>query len=104
MAGEQGQGSIFPLNLCLFSRLLCVFGSMCGGVCRWYRAPELLLGSRRYSGAVDVWALGCIMAELSDGQPLFPGESEIDQLYIIHKVLQQPLTPQQLEAFHKNPR
>jgi cyclin-dependent kinase-like len=77
---------------------------MCGGVCRWYRAPELLLGSRRYSGAVDVWALGCIMAELSDGQPLFPGESEIDQLYIIHKVLQQPLTPQQLEAFHKNPR
>ena len=36
--------------------------------------------------SVDVWAIGCIMGELVDGQPMFPGESEIDQLYIIQKV------------------
>lgn len=50
---------------------------------RWYRSPELLLGSTRYGKEVDLWAIGCIMAELLDGQPLFPGESDIDQLYII---------------------
>lgn len=50
-----------------------------------------------------MWAIGCIMAELLDGQPMFPGESEIDQLYIIQKVLGS-LTPQQHEIFLKNPR
>ena len=54
---------------------------------RWYRAPELLLGDTGYGKSVDVWAIGCIMGELTDGQPLFPGESEIDQLYVIQKVL-----------------
>jgi cyclin-dependent kinase-like len=43
---------------------------------RWYRAPELLLGSTHYGKEVDVWAVGCIMAELVDGQPLFPGAQE----------------------------
>lgn len=40
---------------------------------RWYRAPELLLGSKGYDQAVDVFAVGCIMAELYLGRPLFPG-------------------------------
>jgi cyclin-dependent kinase-like len=44
---------------------------------RWYRSPELLLCDK-YSREVDVWAIGCIMGELTDGEPLFPGESEID--------------------------
>lgn len=70
---------------------------------RWYRAPELLLGDTAYGKAVDVWAIGCIMGELIDGQPLFPGESEIDQLYVIQKVLGS-LTPQQTELFLKNQR
>lgn len=70
---------------------------------RWYRAPELLLGSDSYGKEVDCWAIGCIMGELADGQPLFPGESEIDQLYLIQKVLG-PLTPEQMEAFLQNPR
>ena len=48
--------------------------------CR-YRSPELLLGSTCYGFEVDTWAIGCIMGELIDGQPLFPGESDIDQLY-----------------------
>lgn len=47
---------------------------------RWYRAPELLLGSPNYGKPVDIWAIGCIMGEITDGNPLFPGESEIDQL------------------------
>ncbi|KAJ1277039.1 hypothetical protein BS78_05G263500 [Paspalum vaginatum] len=47
----------------------------------WYRAPELILGSRDYDAGVDTWALGCVMAELlSGGAPLFPGRSEMDQL------------------------
>ena len=70
---------------------------------RWYRAPELLLGSTKYERSVDIWAIGCIMGELIDGQPLFPGESEIDQLYIIQKVMG-PLTPQQMNMFLRNPR
>lgn len=69
---------------------------------RWYRSPELLLGTANYGKEVDMWAIGCIMGELTDGQPLFPGESEIDQLYVIQKVLG-PLSSEQEEAFHRNP-
>lgn len=50
-----------------------------------------------------MWAIGCIMGEITDGQPLFPGESDIDQLYVIQKVLG-PLTSTQKEEFSKNPR
>ncbi|CEM31993.1 unnamed protein product [Vitrella brassicaformis CCMP3155] len=53
---------------------------------RWYRAPELLLGDTTYGKEVDLWAIGCITGELIDGNPLFPGESEMDQLFIIQKV------------------
>ena len=70
---------------------------------RWYRAPELLIGSNYYGKEVDCWAIGCIMGELTDGQPLFPGESEIDQLYLIQKMIG-PLTPEQKNSFHENPR
>eukprot|EP01041_Mallomonas_annulata_P002606 gene2606-5096_t len=70
---------------------------------RWYRAPELLLGSTSYTSGVDVWAIGCIMGEITDGQPVFPGESEVDQLYIIQKVLG-PLTPEHNELFLHNQR
>jgi serine/threonine protein kinase len=48
--------------------------------CPFFRAPELLLGSKLYSVAIDMWSLGCIMAELLSKEPLFPGKSEIDQL------------------------
>jgi cyclin-dependent kinase-like len=65
---------------------------------RWYRGPELLVGGKHYGKEVDLWAIGCILAELTDGQPLFPGDSDIDQLYVIqrmlgerHEVWQQPL-------------
>jgi cyclin-dependent kinase len=57
----------------------------------WYRAPEVLLGSRHYSTAIDMWSVGCIFAEMvCKGQPLFPGDSEIDQIFKIFRVLGTP--------------
>jgi serine/threonine protein kinase len=46
----------------------------------WYRAPEVLLGSKLYSTAVDMWSVGCIFAEMSTREPLLPGDCEIDQV------------------------
>lgn len=57
---------------------------------RWYRAPEVLLRDTRYGAPIDLWALGCIMAELYTARPLFPGNSEIDQLHRICAVLGTP--------------
>ncbi|KAL3511414.1 hypothetical protein ACH5RR_030815 [Cinchona calisaya] len=56
----------------------------------WYRAPELLLGAKQYSTAIDMWSLGCIMAELLAKQPLFNGKTEFDQLDKIFKILGTP--------------
>ncbi|MEW5302585.1 MAG: hypothetical protein WDW36_005354 [Sanguina aurantia] len=56
----------------------------------WYRAPEILLGSKTYSTPVDVWSIGCIFAEMINHRPLFPGDSEIDQLYKIFQVMATP--------------
>lgn len=56
----------------------------------WYRAPEILLGARRYSTAVDIWSAGCIFAEMILRMPLFPGDSEIDELYKIFRALGTP--------------
>ncbi|EAY17376.1 CMGC family protein kinase [Trichomonas vaginalis G3] len=47
---------------------------------RWYRAPEILFGSSKYGPGIDMWAAGCILAELVGGRPLFPGASTMDQL------------------------
>lgn len=52
----------------------------------WYRAPELLLGTKQYSTPIDLWSVGCIFAEFLTRKPLFPGKSEIDQLNKIFKV------------------
>ncbi|OWZ51014.1 cyclin-dependent kinase 1 [Cryptococcus neoformans 125.91] len=56
----------------------------------WYRAPEVLLGSRHYSTAIDMWSVGCIVAEMATRQPLFPGDSEIDEIFRIFRVLGTP--------------
>ena len=69
---------------------------------RWYRAPELLISQGEYGPEVDYWAIGCIMGELVDGNPLFPGENELDQIHCIQKVLGN-LTEQQQETFYSNP-
>lgn len=47
---------------------------------RWYRAPEILLGSASYTKGVDIWAVGCLLGEMIAGQPVFPGNSTLDQL------------------------
>ncbi|KAJ3358472.1 Cyclin-dependent kinase-like 3 [Allomyces javanicus] len=69
---------------------------------RWYRAPELLVGDTEYGKPVDMWAVGCIFSEILTGQPLYPGDSDIDQLYRIMKCLG-PLTRRHMEIFLKNP-
>ncbi|XP_061360777.1 cyclin-dependent kinase G-2 isoform X2 [Gastrolobium bilobum] len=56
----------------------------------WYRAPELLLGAKQYSTAIDMWSLGCIMAELLSKEPLFNGKTEFDQLDKIFRILGTP--------------
>lgn len=56
----------------------------------WYRPPEILLGEKTYSTAVDIWSLGCIFAEMLTKKPLFPGDSEIDQLFRIFRLLGTP--------------
>jgi len=56
----------------------------------WYRAPEILLGCRFYSTPVDVWSIGCIFAEMLNRRALFPGDSEIDQLFRIFRTLGTP--------------
>ena len=57
---------------------------------RYYRAPELIFGATEYTTAIDMWSVGCVLAELLLGRPLFPGESGVDQLVEIIKVLGTP--------------
>ena len=89
---------------------------------RYYRAPELIFGSRDYTCAIDVWSMGCVMAEMYIGQvekclcslffffcflscyflkPLFPGESGVDQLVEVIKVLGTP-TGEEIKAMNEN--
>mmetsp|Transcript_62045 Transcript_62045/g.71118 ORF Transcript_62045/g.71118 Transcript_62045/m.71118 type:complete len:304 (-) Transcript_62045:241-1152(-) len=56
----------------------------------WYRAPDILLGSKKYSTSVDIWSVGCIFAEMANGRPLFRGTSETDQLLVIFKKMGTP--------------
>ncbi|XP_021960675.1 cyclin-dependent kinase 2 isoform X2 [Folsomia candida] len=56
----------------------------------WYRAPEILLGTKYYTTTVDLWSVGCIFAEMLTRKPLFPGDSEIDQLFRIFRTLGTP--------------
>jgi serine/threonine protein kinase len=56
----------------------------------WYRAPEILLGGKQYSTPVDIWSIGCIFAEMVTRVPLFPGDSEIDELFRIFRCLGTP--------------
>ena len=78
--------TLVPLDLCVLASLIVSPTCMC---CR-YRAPEVLLRSTSYSSPLDLWALGCIMAELYTLRPLFPGSSEIDELFKICAVLGTP--------------
>lgn len=63
---------------------------------RWYRAPEIVLGSSQYSKAVDMWSVGCILGELIVGKAIFPGKSTINQIELILDLLGKP-NPQDLD-------
>ncbi|XP_074854612.1 cyclin-dependent kinase-like 1 isoform X2 [Carettochelys insculpta] len=68
---------------------------------RWYRSPELLVGDTQYGPPVDVWAIGCVFAELLSGVPLWPGKSDVDQLYLIRRTLGD-LIPRHQQVFSSN--
>ncbi len=72
--------------MCLFDCLPeCMCLSSCVRACR-YRAPEVLLGSKLYTTAVDMWSVGCIFAEMVTRVPLLPGDCEIDQIFKTFKI------------------
>ncbi|XP_039996622.1 serine/threonine-protein kinase ppk16-like [Xiphias gladius] len=100
------QGGV--VKLCDFGFARTVASPAEGGVytdyvaTRWYRAPELLVGDIKYGKPVDVWAVGCLLLEMLTGQPLFPGDSDLDQIYHIVRCLGNLTAPHQ-ELFHRNP-
>ncbi|URE44676.1 SHAGGY-related protein kinase [Musa troglodytarum] len=68
---------------------------------RYYRAPELIFGATEYTTSIDIWSAGCVLAELLLGHPLFPGESAVDQLVQIIKVLGTP-TREEIRCMNPN--
>ncbi|KAE9592241.1 hypothetical protein Lal_00035243 [Lupinus albus] len=68
---------------------------------RYYRAPELIFGAIEYTTAIDIWSVGCVLAELLLGQPVFPGESGVDQLVEIIKILGTP-TREEIRCMNPN--
>lgn len=64
---------------------------------RWYRAPEIVLGSNQYSKAVDMWSVGCILGELIIGKAIFPGKSTLNQIELILDLLGRP-TAEEIES------
>lgn len=106
---------IKPQNLLTDARThllkLCDFGSSkalqpgepsVAYICsRYYRAPELIFGAQDYTNAIDVWSMGCVFAELMLCKPIFPGETGIDQLVEIIKILGTP-TREQVLAMNKS--
>ena len=68
---------------------------------RYYRAPELIFGATDYTCCIDTWSAGCVLAELLLGVPLFPGESGVDQLVEIIKVLGTP-TLEEIQKMNQN--
>lgn len=67
---------------------------------RWYRAPELLVGSKVYDQSIDIWALGCIIPELISGKPVFPGNSNYEALAYVLKTFGNKLTIDQIASFY----
>ena len=78
---DFGLGRVFTLPVLKYTHEV---------VTLWYRAPEILLGTRCDSPAVDIWSVGCILAEMILGRPIFCGECEIEQLLAIFRVLGTP--------------
>ncbi|EER34773.1 hypothetical protein CTRG_01634 [Candida tropicalis MYA-3404] len=72
-------------------------------VTRWYRPPEILLGERKYTTAVDIWGVGCVFAELFTGKPILVGKTDADQAKIVFELMGSPLTwPDAAKLPHKS--
>ncbi|RHY36543.1 hypothetical protein DYB38_008440, partial [Aphanomyces astaci] len=100
--GRYIECRVFPLHVSPSAKMLQKNEPNVSYICsRYYRAPELIFGATDYSTAIDVWSLGCVFGELLLGSPLFPGESGVDQLVEIIKVLGTP-TRDQIEAMNPN--
>ncbi|KAI6185350.1 Protein kinase domain-containing protein [Aphelenchoides besseyi] len=69
---------------------------------RWYRSPELLVGDQQYGTPVDIWATGCVLAEMETGEPLWPGRTDQDQLFLIKQTMGD-ITPRHVQCFRSNP-
>lgn len=78
---DFGLGRVFSLPVSKYTHEV---------VTLWYRAPEILLGTKFYSTGVDIWSVGCILAEMVIGRPVFCGESELEQLLAIFRILGTP--------------
>eukprot|EP00938_MAST-03A_sp_MAST-3A-sp1_P000199 g199.t1 len=92
------------LKLCDFGSAKCLVEGEpnVSYICsRYYRAPELIFGATNYTCAIDLWSLGCVCAEMILGRPLFPGESGVDQLVEIIKVLGTP-TAEQIRSMNRH--
>jgi len=92
------------LKLCDFgsAKMLVVGEPNVSYICsRYYRAPELIFGATAYTTSIDIWSLGCVVAELLLGQPLFPGESGVDQLVEIIKILGTP-SKEEIQSMNQN--
>lgn len=77
----------FIIQICLSAKQLVRGEPNVSYICsRYYRAPELIFGATDYTSNIDVWSAGCVLAELLLGQPIFPGDSGVDQLVEIIKV------------------
>jgi cyclin-dependent kinase len=97
---DFGLGRVFSLPVAKYTHDV---------VTLWYRAPEILLGTKCYSTGVDTWSVGCILAEMIIGGPLFCGESEIEQLLAIFRLLGTPTSEiwpsaTQLRDWHHYPQ
>jgi len=69
---------------------------------RYYRAPELILGEEQYNTAIDIWSVGCVVAEMFLGEPIFPGNSSKDQLLKIMQILGTPTQQEVTEMCKKS--
>lgn len=78
---DFGLGRVFSLPVAKYTHEV---------VTLWYRAPEILLGTKYYSTAVDLWSVGCIFAEMLLGRSIFCGECELEQLLAIFRILGTP--------------
>lgn len=90
LAGESGKPELVICDFGSAKHLIPTEPNVSYICSRYYRAPELIFGATHYAVSVDIWSIGCVVAELILGRPLFPGESGVDQLVEVIRILGTP--------------